>query len=833
MSLRRPGVSWWRHATSPSRRVLLLVLAAVVLVSAGLQLFNFLKDDGPLRIVPRRSVAVVGFDNLNGREESDWIATALAEMLGTEVGHGGALRILPGDQVARMKRELELGGVADLSAERLRQIHARLGSDFVVFGSFLSTGESLRVDLRLADAAVGKRLAAFDQTSSEGEISALVELLGDDVRGELGVGDDGEGDDPFSGLPRDRQAARLYSEALDYLRRSEAVAARDALVEAARIEAENPLVHSALSSAWQALGHGARAAEEAARAFELSSSLPREDRLVVEGRYRETQEDRGGTVEVYRQLVDLFPDNLEYGLHLIAAETAARRPDDALRTLERLRELPAPLSQDPRLDLAEASAAALVGDFEGQLAAARRGAEGARAVDADLLEAQGRLEASQALRILGRADEAVAAAEAAREIYTALDHPSGRALAEVALANAYFERSELDLAVERFETALEIHRSSGNQGGVAATLNNLALVRKKTGDLETAQELYEEATAVYEATDDRFGLANAFNNRAALLVLRDKLAAAREMFERSRAVWDEAEASHGQAFALSNLAAVRRLEGELALSRELENEALRLRREIGHTAGEVFSLINLGGVARELGELDEAEQRLKDGRRLAAEGGPRPALALALFELGELRRVEGLLDDSVTFHEEALALRQELDEKNMLAMSYAALARLRIERLESARAEVAARHAITDFNATGRAAEEARATALLARALVDLDLVPEARRMADDARRLGSASETFTIRFEVGLADARVAAAEQRIRTALAALVALEATVSAAGYPELVLEARLARATIENRAGRSGAADRLGELANEAALAGFGQISERARAALR
>jgi hypothetical protein len=47
----------------------------------------------PLRI--RRSVAILGFRNLLGRSEDNWLSPALAEMLNTELAANGALRMVP------------------------------------------------------------------------------------------------------------------------------------------------------------------------------------------------------------------------------------------------------------------------------------------------------------------------------------------------------------------------------------------------------------------------------------------------------------------------------------------------------------------------------------------------------------------------------------------------------------------------------------------------------------------------------------------------------------------------------------------------------------------
>ncbi len=53
------------------------------------------------------------------------------------------------------------------------------------------------------------------------------------------------------------------------------------------MDPEFALVHSALAEAWAALGYDARATLAARKAFELSGFLSREQRLWIEGVYRQ------------------------------------------------------------------------------------------------------------------------------------------------------------------------------------------------------------------------------------------------------------------------------------------------------------------------------------------------------------------------------------------------------------------------------------------------------------------------------------------------------------------------------------------------------------------
>src|SRR5690242_140259 len=94
-----------------------LIIATLVLFSVGLALYvlrprhefpHATAQAGTLspRIHLRRSVAVLGFRNLPGRVEDDWLSSAFCEMLNTELAAGGQLRMVSGEDVARARSEL-------------------------------------------------------------------------------------------------------------------------------------------------------------------------------------------------------------------------------------------------------------------------------------------------------------------------------------------------------------------------------------------------------------------------------------------------------------------------------------------------------------------------------------------------------------------------------------------------------------------------------------------------------------------------------------------------------------------------------------------------------
>jgi tetratricopeptide (TPR) repeat protein/TolB-like protein len=797
-----------RKEPAKGRGLKIALLAALILLSLGATWYRYQEwrarqaaDMGRLvlppieDITPRRSVAVLGFKDLSGQSGTAWLSPALAEMLSTELAAGGGVRVVPGENVARAKVELGLGTSADLARDTLGRLRSLLGADAVLLGSYVAVddpkGRRIRLDLHLQDTTAGETTARVTETGEERQLFDLVSRVGKRLRRELGVEEleGGESGEVRAALPSSPEAARLYAEGLERLRLFDPVGARDRLSRAVAAEPGNALCHSALSTAWAALGYDGRAREEAKTAFDLAGNLPREERLLIEGRYRETAQDWERAIQTYWKLWSLFPDSLDHGLRLAAAQTAAGRVEDALATADALRTLPPPSRDDPRIDLAEATAAGARADFERQRTAATRAAAKGTAQGAPLMAARARLLECRALRNLGQPAAALAACEEGRKLHATAGDKGGEAEALTHAANVHFDRGDLPGATRLYEQALGTYQEIGNRGAEAGALNNIAVVLKTQGDLERARQLYEEVLAVTRETGSRGGEAYALNNLAGVLVRRGELDEAARLLEESLKIRREQQDRGGEAYALDNLGVALRRMGDLAGARKRHEEALAMRRQIGQKIGEVTSLNNLGGVLLDQGELAAARQRFESSLVLGRQTGNKSASAHALFGLGEVLAREGKTEEARKRHEEALALRTRLGEKAALAESRLALASVLL-RTDPARAEELARAAAQELGQQGAASGEALALAVSAQAAQARGDASGAREAIDRAKGLLTGKDQdLKARLTVALTAARLG----REKDPQAVLRDVSEQAARAGLMELRLEADRAR----------------------------------------
>ena len=597
------------------------MIAASVLVLVGAAFYGFrslprrasTKAEAAGFVPPihaRRSVAVLGFRNLPGRPEDNWLSPAFSEMLNTELGAGGGLRMISGEDVARAKRELPLTDEDSLARGTLQRLRTNPGADVVVLGSYTllpSNGENrIRLDIRLQDTIRGETIAEQAITGNENELFELASQAGASLRQGLGVSSiSSEATNAArAALPSNEQAARLYAQGRAKLWAYDFLGARELLVRAVAADPNYPLSHAALSEALWHLGFEIKARGEAQRASELDIHLPQEQRLLIEGQYRRTLHDSARVVEAYQSLFHLFPDSLDYGLLLASAQMI--KPSDSLRTLAALRSLPPPSNADARIDMVEASAWINVDDTKAR-AAAKRAIDKASAQGSHVIVARTYGFLCQQDVGLGSSAEGISECANALQSALAAKDINGAAMMRNDLAALYFQMGDLAQSEKMFREAIAEFRQVGNEGGMATSLANFGGSRVAEGDLSGAKKLIDESIIEYQAVGDKEGIALSLNNLGDLLRQSGNLQTAATTYQQAKATAQEIDDKDAIAYVMQGLGDVAVDRGDLAAARKSYEEALSLRKQTGELQFAAETELALSRLAIEEGHAAEAE----------------------------------------------------------------------------------------------------------------------------------------------------------------------------------------------------------------------------------
>jgi eukaryotic-like serine/threonine-protein kinase len=729
---------------------------------------------------PRRSIAVIGFRNLSGRPEENWLSTALAEMLSTELEAGEKLRLVSGEDIARTKLDLPLADADSLSRNTLARLHKDLDSDLIVLGSYTALGEKpgtrIRLDLRLQDTVAGETIADVAVVGSEADLFDMVSQAGSRLREKLGV----EAISPAEAVsirassPNNRDAARLYSEGLARLRVFDALEARDLLQRAIAADPNYSLAHSALAEAWWRLGYDKKAQQEARQAFELAANLSREDKLVVEGRYRAIDHQYEKAIEVYRTLFTLFPDNVDYGLELAWLQVRGSKGDDGLATVGLLRKLAPPASEDPRIDLEEGDAWDALGDPKRGAQYGVAAVEKARARGSRLILAQARQNQCWGFGSYGQEQDAIAACQESKDIYAVAGDLHGEATALRTWADA-LAQTDAPESIRLYQQAEILYRKVGSEGGIAAVVNNLGLVYEAQGDLATAEKMHRQALASFRLLEDKRSQADATGNVADERMEQGDLRGALQLYQEQVQLQNQMQFEDSRNIGPSplpgyNIALLRQLQGDLAGARQGLEQSLAAWQK---NSAQYFS-------------------------------------AYASWSLGSLLLQEADFSGSRKMYEQSLAWRTSAGEKLTIAETQLSLAELSLEEARSpADQEAVVRQALEVFQTQKARDDETLGWCILARALLAGGKPATAKEAMQHAGSLAAKSQNPEVRWRTAIAAARVATAEKSIGHSDAGMQKELATVimksRELGYFGIELDARLALAEIEMKSGQTAA----------------------------
>ena len=800
-----------------------LTAAVVTMFVVTLAGWLFQRSRGA-RVRVRPAVAVLGFENLSHQQSTDWLSTALTEMLSTELAAGGEVRTIPGELVSRVKLELALPNAQTFSPATLGRLRSSLGTDYVVLGSYLALGDQsglqVRLDLRLQDAKSGDTLATVAETRPSTELLALVARAGSLLRRAVGAGESAaDGASARASLPEGAEAARNYAEGLERLRAFDALSARDLLRNAVTAAPGHALSHAALAAASGMLGYDLEARDEARKALDLSAGLPRDDRLSIEGRYFETTHEWGRAIATYETLRREYPDNVEYGLRLAMVQTRSGAGRLALDTVQALRTLPS-AAQDPRLDLAECEAALAASDLPRARTLARRAAQSGSAAGLRILAAQAKLLESRTLLQSGEPQPALSSAAASQQLYLAAGHRPGVARALIESAGVLTQLGDTAGATARYEEALAVCRTIGDQTCISSALDSIGVLRRRQGDLREALDMHRKALEIRRKVGDQAGVATSLYNIGNVLEIMGDLPGAREAAAEALEIRRQSGERRGAALTMSRLANIRRRMGELPESRAMNQQAVDTLRGIGDRGGTAMALHNLGLAYFDSGDLAGSRSTLEEALAIRRQQRDKNNTAQILAALAAVALEQDRLAEAHDLITESISIRQQLGETISIAQSKLVLSSILLEQGHAAEAEKTAREAAAVFHTAQAPGLEVEAA--LSAAAAQLGRNPlQARASLKSAKELlpDHRDARVSLRRDILLARLRLADAQPA-----ESLAALERSREQARRLGLLAEELQVRLTMA-QAGQTAAA----ALSADARKAGFLLIARKAQ----
>jgi hypothetical protein len=743
----------------------------------------------------RRAVAVVGFRNLSGRRDADWMGELFAETLRAHLATFQELRSIPGETVARSGVALGPGAAGGFAPPTLTRLRQGIGADLVAVGAYMplaaSGGGGAELTLQLQDTASGQTVAAFSGQAGDDELAALTARAAGVLRARLGSAPPvaTAGGRPL--LPPDPRAARAYAEGLAALRAFDGRRSRELLEKAAERAPNHALVRLALARAWGELGDDRKRAEQAQLAFDASADLPREQQALIEAYLREVSGEWPRAARLYESLFTLYPDDVEHGLRLAAAQLETSDLAAARGTLAELRRLPAPGGEDPRIDLLSAREALAQHELARSAELAERAAEKGRRSGLPLVVVEALLLRARGLQLSN---------DFARELQVA-------------------------------EEALRIAEAAGHRRAAADAMESVARSHNLLNHSELAMQYAQRAHAAFARLGNRAGTVRMTELEGSLRLLRRDYAGARALFDRALLTSREVGNLQLEARLLFSSGGADMALGDLASAGRQFDRCVELAQRTGSKVNRFWGVIGAAEVARLQGRLDDAERGFETALDLAAElHEDRSREARALQGLGAVLRRRGDLEGAGERLGRSLEIYTGLRLPNQSELSRLELAETHLASGQPEAAERLAREALAVLREPGLV-HEPWAHVLLARSLLAQGRIAEAAVVARRIRELGGGSQSVELRLAGTVAAAAVASSGEGARETVAARRELQAALdeaAAKGFVALALEARLALGRSLLASDPAAARAALQQLSREATARGFGVIARQA-----
>ena len=302
------------------------------------------------------SVAVLYFENNTGNPQLDWLRTGLTDMLVTDLSQSPDVEVLPTDRLVQILGNMRRLDDRTISFDTVQEIAKRAGVKSVLLGSYVKAGETIRINIKLQEAASGKIVTSERvEAAGESNLFPMVDDLTRRIKAKFLPPDPTK---PLltspgatiarSGRSIDRDlkevttasidAYRFYAEGINLHENGRELQAIAPLEKAVEIDPNFALALTKLAVIHGNLGHSTLRRELATRAFQHVDRLTTRERYYVEATYYSDKDETiGKAMDSYKKVLELYPDAASSRNNLALLYATVEQFDDAIREYEQLR----------------------------------------------------------------------------------------------------------------------------------------------------------------------------------------------------------------------------------------------------------------------------------------------------------------------------------------------------------------------------------------------------------------------------------------------------------------------------------------------------------------
>jgi len=341
----RPTIHITREKPNGLKRLLVPGLVFLGLIVAGAAVWRFIFHKGPAAApLMENSIAVIGFEDLSGDKDTDWLRKGIPKFLAVSLENSGLFRIIPEERLHDLLWEMGRKDVEVIDRRLGFELCRKLGVQTLVMGSFTKAGGLFLTNAQAFDVSTRNLIKSVkaEGNSVETIFQSQIDALSRGICEGMGIERSKIDAAPLrlaEITPPSPEALKYYLEGREANERFEYERAQKALEKAVEIEPEFAAAHYLLSTIYSNTGHG-NPAEAIKLAKKYSARASERDRLRIDFLYAlQIERDRPKAAEYLQEVITKYPE--EKGPHLTLANRLGSRghDDKAIDELRRVLEI--------------------------------------------------------------------------------------------------------------------------------------------------------------------------------------------------------------------------------------------------------------------------------------------------------------------------------------------------------------------------------------------------------------------------------------------------------------------------------------------------------------
>jgi tetratricopeptide (TPR) repeat protein len=570
-------------------------------------------------------------------------------MLVTDISQSRFVRPVSGERVRKVMSDLGIAENTRFDESALNAVSDRAPAETVVYGQYVESGGTLRIDLTLRKAGSGVPTPLQAEAPSS-EVFQLVDRITGLIKNELDIDPANlrsDTDRPIAEVSSSSLSAlRAYQSGLAELQKGENQAAIQLLQQATSLDGNFAMAYAKLADAYLNAGEmrEAEAASERAKSLSETAPLPLAERYQIHATAAAVKDDLETAAKSYAELSHLYPQDPDILLSLAGMYEGLGKLPEAIDAYSRV------VAMAP--DYGEAHfGLAFVQIMSGNAGEAIRSLEEILASGKfrDNLESMGMIHSilGTANRETGKLDKALEHYQLSADFRAKAGDKRGQATTFSNMGQVYVNMGKTEEALASIQKALAIARELGDQETESNNLVEIGRTYEAGENLDKALAAYRDSLQIEMERQDHTNLGIRLDYIANIYRLKGQYDDALVYLEQAKTHLAQSEDRREKAINLNYIGLVRKAQGLYSEALESLLAGLAIFQEIQYTMGVVDAQRNLAEIYANQGRYGDAMASLEQQLKLVEEEVPTEhELADARAPLGRLLVTLGSFEDA-------------------------------------------------------------------------------------------------------------------------------------------------------------------------------------------